>query len=107
MSVGRLDERVVRAAEVDIGQRVPCLALQRKEAAAALGIAVDTFDRHVKPTLRAVYLGSVRLYPIAELEQWLRAHAHGTLDQEMKTGRRRANDPPPAQGGRSSRAAQA
>ena len=107
MSVRNRDEHVGRATELDMTARVPCLALQRKEAAEALGIAVDTFDRHVKPVLRAVYVGSVRLDPVAELEHWLRAHAHGTLDQEMKMGRRRANDPPPAQGGRSSRAAQA
>jgi hypothetical protein len=98
---------VLHATEPRTDRRIPCLALQRKEAAEALGIAVDTFDRYVKPALNAVYVGSIRLYPIVELEQWLRAHAHGTLGSETKAGRRRANDPPPAQGGRSSRAAQA
>jgi hypothetical protein len=47
------------------------LALQRKEAAAALGVSVDTFDRYVRPWLRCVYVGDVRLWPIAELERFL------------------------------------
>lgn len=47
------------------------LALQRKEAAAALGVSVDTFDRHVRPELRCVYVGDTRLWPVAELERWL------------------------------------
>jgi predicted DNA-binding transcriptional regulator AlpA len=51
------------------------LALQRKEAAAALGVAVDTFDRHIRPDLRCVYVGGVRLWPVAEIERWLAARA--------------------------------
>ena len=44
------------------------LALQRKDAAAALGISVDTFDRHVRPQLRCVYIGDTRLWPVTELD---------------------------------------
>lgn len=51
------------------------LALQRKEAAAALGVGVDTFDRHIRPELRCVYVGDVRLWPVAELERWLEGRA--------------------------------
>jgi hypothetical protein len=47
------------------------LALQRKEAAAALSLSVDSFDRHVRRHLRCVYVGDVRLWPVAELERWL------------------------------------
>lgn len=49
----------------------PRLALQRKDAAAALGVGVDTFDRHIRSELRCVYVGGVRLWPIAEIERWL------------------------------------
>lgn len=49
-----------------------CLALQRKDAADALDIGVDTFDRHFRSKLRCVYVGRVRLYPVSELERVLR-----------------------------------
>lgn len=51
------------------------LAYQRKDAAAALGISVDTFDRHVRPDLRCVYVGDTRLWPRRELERWLAERA--------------------------------
>ena len=51
------------------------LALQRKEAAAALSLSVDSFDRHVRAQLRCVYVGDVRLWPVAEIERWLAEHA--------------------------------
>jgi hypothetical protein len=59
---------------------VPRLALTREEAAAALGMSLDSFERHVQPTLRLVRLGRMRLVPIAELERWLEENASGTLD---------------------------
>lgn len=51
------------------------LALQRREAAAALGVGVDTFDRHIRPHLRCVYVGDLRLWPVAEIERWLESRA--------------------------------
>jgi hypothetical protein len=51
------------------------LALQRKDAAAACGVGVDTFDRHIRPDVRCVYVADLRLWPVAELERWLEAHA--------------------------------
>lgn len=53
----------------------PQLAYQRKDAAAALSLSVDSFDRHVRPTLKCVYVGDVRLWPAAELERWLAERA--------------------------------
>lgn len=47
------------------------LAYSKPEAAAALGISVDSFERHVQPDLRVVRLGKLRLFPIQELERWL------------------------------------
>lgn len=54
---------------------IPRLALDREEAAAALGMSLDSFERHVQPTVRMVRLGRMRLVPIAELERWLADHA--------------------------------
>ncbi len=51
------------------------LAYQRKDAAAALGLSVDSFDRHVRPELKCVYVGDARLWPVAELERWLAERA--------------------------------
>jgi hypothetical protein len=56
---------------------VPRLALTRGEAAAALGVSLSHFERHVQPQLRLIYSGSARLVPIRELEAW--AHRAATL----------------------------
>lgn len=53
----------------------PRLALQRKEAAEALGVSGDTFDRHIRPQLRCVYVGDLRLWPTTEIESWLERSA--------------------------------
>ena len=53
----------------------PRLALDRKESAEALGLGVDAFDRYVRPYIRCVYVGSVRRWPISELEAWLERSA--------------------------------
>jgi excisionase family DNA binding protein len=54
---------------------VPRLAFNQQEAAEALGISVDHFERHVKADLPVVYSGSLRLYPRADLERWLERQA--------------------------------
>ena len=59
---------------------IPRLALSREEAAAALGMSLDSFERHVQPTLRLVRLGRMRLVPIRELERWLAENAEHVLD---------------------------
>jgi hypothetical protein len=51
--------------------RPPRLSLRTEEAADALGVSVDTFERHIAPALRVVYVGRVRLYSVPELERWL------------------------------------
>jgi excisionase family DNA binding protein len=51
--------------------RPPRLSLRIEEAADALGVSVDTFERHISPELRVVYVGRVRLYSVPELERWL------------------------------------
>lgn len=59
---------------------IPRLALTREEAAAAISMSLDSFERHVQPTLRLVRLGRMRLVPVAELERWLTENAERTLD---------------------------
>ncbi len=51
------------------------LALGRSEAAAALGMSVSHFQRHVQPDLRCVYCGQLRIYPVSELIRWLQENA--------------------------------
>jgi hypothetical protein len=46
------------------------LLLSRREAAAALGISLSHFQRHVQPYLRCVYCGQLRLYRPDDLEAW-------------------------------------
>lgn len=57
-------------------QPVPRLLLSRKEAAAALGVSVDTFERRVQPVIRLVPCGQLLLVPVNELERWCEEHAH-------------------------------
>jgi hypothetical protein len=58
---------------------VPRVAISREEAAAALGMSVDSFERYVQPTVRMLRLGSLRLVPVGALEQWAEDHAERTL----------------------------
>ena len=54
---------------------IPRLALTREEAAASLGMSLNSFERHVQPTIRLVRLGRMRLVPLSELERWLGENA--------------------------------
>jgi hypothetical protein len=45
-------------------------ALSRQEAAAALGMSLDSFERHVQPELKLIRRGKLRLIPVVELERW-------------------------------------
>jgi hypothetical protein len=56
-------------------QATPRLALRRSEAAAALGMSINSFERHVQPELRLVRRGSLRLIPVREIERWLADNA--------------------------------
>jgi hypothetical protein len=58
---------------------VPRVALTREEAAASIGMGLDSFERHVQPTIRLVRLGRMRLVPVAELERWAIEHAERTV----------------------------
>jgi excisionase family DNA binding protein len=53
-------------------ESVPRYSLTRKEAAVALGVSVDTFERRIQPFIRVVVCGQLILVPPAELERWVR-----------------------------------
>jgi hypothetical protein len=59
---------------------IPRLGLTREEAAASLGMSLDSFERHVQPSIRMCRLGRIRLVPVRELERWLEDNAERTLD---------------------------
>jgi excisionase family DNA binding protein len=58
----------------------PRLALTRAEAAASLGLSVDSFERHVQQDLRLIRRGRLRLVPVSELTKWLDSNAARTLE---------------------------
>lgn len=54
---------------------LPVLALNAKQAAAALGVSWDTWQEHIEPEIKTVRLSRRRLVPVAELQRWLAEHA--------------------------------
>jgi len=58
---------------------IPRIGLTREEAAAALGMSLDSFARHVQPTLPIVRLGRMRIVPVHALEQWLIENAERVI----------------------------
>ena len=63
------------------GRQAPAhrLAVTRAEAARALGVSLNSFERHVQPELRIVRRGKLRLIPVREIERWLEENAEWTL----------------------------
>ena len=70
-----------RFALIQADMAVPRIALTRAEAAASLGLSLNSFERHVQPDLRLVRRGSIRLVPVGELERWLAANAERVLGE--------------------------
>lgn len=56
-------------------ERVSRLLLTRREAAASLGMSVDTFERRVQPFIKVVPCGQLVLVPPLELERWVATHS--------------------------------
>jgi hypothetical protein len=56
------------------------IALPKPAAAAALGISVDSFDRYVMADVRCIRRGSLRLYPVTELQRWADENAERLLE---------------------------
>jgi hypothetical protein len=59
------------------------LALRRGEVLEALGISEETFDRHVRPHLPVVRLGTVRLYSIEGLDRFLAQRASAPVNDVL------------------------
>lgn len=59
----------------DYRSRASRLALTKQEAAAAIGVSVDSFERHVQPELAVVRRGRLRLFAVCEIERWLRENS--------------------------------
>jgi hypothetical protein len=85
---------------------VPRLAVDRAEAAAALGMSLDSFERYVQPHVRIIRLGRMRLVALSELEDWARSAGERAAQPpagqrvrslRTKSAGRRANAPGPAQ----------
>lgn len=66
---------VVGRTHATTDRAVPRMLLTRGEAAAALGMSLRHFQRHVQPYVRCVYSGQLRLYRPGELERWADAAA--------------------------------
>jgi hypothetical protein len=58
---------------------IPRRALTREEAAASLGMSLDSFEKYVQPTVRMIRCGRLRLVPVTELDRWLLEHAERTV----------------------------
>jgi predicted DNA-binding transcriptional regulator AlpA len=58
----------------------PRLALRREDAALALGVSDETFDRYVRNELPVVRLGSLRVYPVAGILEWLSERASAPIE---------------------------
>jgi hypothetical protein len=56
---------------------VPRMLLTRREAAAALGVSLRHFQRHVQPFVPCVYSGQLRLYRPRDLERWADDETYG------------------------------
>jgi hypothetical protein len=80
--------RSTRARDGNVQSRsrdaVPRVALTKPEAAAALGISVDSFERHVQAELRVIRRGRMRLIPLRELERWATDNAAVTLSETVR-----------------------
>jgi hypothetical protein len=61
----------------------PRLALTRAEAAEALGMSIDSFERYVQAEVRLIRRGRIRLVPIGELERWLVENAERPMAEQL------------------------
>lgn len=68
------------------------LALSVEEAAEALGVSRDSFERHVMAELRLVRIGRRLLVPTRELERWIEREMASPLVAEL-SGRRTGQPP--------------
>jgi hypothetical protein len=63
---------------------VPSLCLTKTEAAEALAMSVDSFERYVYAELKVIRRGRLVLIPLRELERWADENAEATLSSEAQ-----------------------
>ncbi len=73
--------------EAAIGMTEPVIAitpiaLSKPDAAAALGMSVDSFERYAQPDLRCIRRGRLRLFPVTELQRWANDNAERLFGKE-------------------------
>ena len=73
------------------GNTLTRLSVSKPEAAACLGISIDSFERCVQPQLRVIRRGRLRLFPVLELERWIAENAERPL--ERRNGSRQHSIP--------------
>jgi excisionase family DNA binding protein len=71
---------------------VPRFTLTRREAAAALGVSLNHFERRVQPELKVVPSGQLVLIPVSELERWVQRHARLLVDVPVRLLRSEADE---------------
>lgn len=59
---------------------IPTLALTPDQAAAALSMSRDSFDRYVRDEIKMVRRGRLTIVPFTELVKWLETNAAVTLE---------------------------
>ena len=70
---------------------VPRFTLTRREAAAALGVSLNHFERRVQPDLKVVPSGQLVLIPVSELERWVQRHSRLLVDAPVRLLRSEAD----------------
>lgn len=63
------------------------IALKQAEAAAALGISVETFTKHVRPHLAALRIAGVTVYPVAVLQRFCEERAEVPIEEAIEKRR--------------------
>lgn len=61
-------------------------ALTREEAAASLGMSLDSFERYVQSEVRLVRRGRLRLVPVRDLAEWVERSAERPVAEEVRDG---------------------
>jgi len=67
------------AAQIIVQDGQPRVALSRQEAATALGMSVDSFEKYVQGQVKTIRCGRMLLYAPTELERWASEAGERTL----------------------------
>lgn len=70
-----------RREPIDLNTRITLRGAE--EAASALGMSADFFERHVSSELKVIRRGSLRLYSVSELRAWAERSAAKPLLEEL------------------------